>query len=71
MKNGELFLFQNPGIPGLEFEHIAVVCLEVWERRLILKALERSGGNVPDAARLLGIGRATLYRKIEQHKIER
>jgi transcriptional regulator of acetoin/glycerol metabolism len=28
--------------------------------------MDRTGGNVPDAANLLGIGRATLYRKLEQ-----
>jgi excisionase family DNA binding protein len=26
---------------------------------------------VPEAAKLLGIGRATLYRKIEQYRIAR
>lgn len=45
--------------------------IEHWERRLIAEALNRAGGNVPDSARLLGIGRATLYRKIEQYHIER
>jgi transcriptional regulator with GAF, ATPase, and Fis domain len=45
--------------------------IEHWERRLITEALTRSGDNVPEAARLLGIGRATLYRKIEQYHIER
>ena len=33
--------------------------------------LRRTDGNVPEAARLLAIGRATLYRKIEQYGIER
>jgi len=45
--------------------------LEDWERRLVTEALKRSGGNVPEAARLLGIGRATLYRKIEQYGVAR
>jgi Nif-specific regulatory protein len=45
--------------------------IEYWERKLIAEALSRSGNNVPDAAKLLGIGRATLYRKIEQYHIER
>jgi Nif-specific regulatory protein len=45
--------------------------LEVWEKRLIKEALGRAGGNVPDAAGLLGIGRATLYRKIDEYRIER
>jgi Nif-specific regulatory protein len=42
-----------------------------WEKRLITEALNRTGDNVPEAAKLLGIGRATLYRKIEQYHIER
>jgi Nif-specific regulatory protein len=45
--------------------------LESWERRLIREALKRTDGNVPEAAKLLGIGRATLYRKIEQYAIQR
>jgi len=34
------------------------------ERRTIERAVARSGGNITEAARLLGIGRATLYRKL-------
>ncbi len=45
--------------------------IEDWEQRLIVEALKRSGGNVPEAAKLLGIGRATLYRKIEHYDIRR
>jgi Nif-specific regulatory protein len=45
--------------------------LDEWEQRLITEALTRAGDNVPEAARLLGIGRATLYRKIEQYRIDR
>lgn len=45
--------------------------IEDWERKIIAEALKRSGGNVPEAAKLLGIGRATLYRKIELYNIER
>jgi two-component system, NtrC family, response regulator HydG len=45
--------------------------LDYWERRLIGEALKRTNGNVPEAAKLLGIGRATLYRKIEEYGISR
>jgi len=45
--------------------------IDEWEKRLITEALNRTADNVPDAAKLLGIGRATLYRKIEQYHIER
>jgi two-component system NtrC family response regulator len=41
--------------------------LEVLERELILKALERAGGNKSQAARLLGLTRRTLYSRMEKH----
>ena len=41
--------------------------LEVLERELILKALERAGGNKSQAARLLGLTRRTLYSRMERH----
>lgn len=34
------------------------------ERRYILKALKKAGGNRAEAAKLLGIGRSTLFRKL-------
>jgi Nif-specific regulatory protein len=45
--------------------------IDHWEQKLIIEALTRTSDNVPEAAKLLGIGRATLYRKIEQYRIER
>ena len=39
--------------------------IEQWEQRLIQEALRRTKANIPEAADLLGISRATLYRKIE------
>ena len=45
--------------------------INYWEKKLIGEALKRSGGSVPEAAKLLGIGRATLYRKIDEYEIER
>ncbi len=41
------------------------------ERRLILAALERTSGSVPDAAKRLGLSTATLYRKIKKYGIAR
>jgi two-component system response regulator AtoC len=37
------------------------------ERRMIVRALERAGGNRSEAARQLGIGRPLLYAKMEQY----
>ncbi len=45
--------------------------IDFWERKLISEALQRTRGNVPEAAKLLGIGRATLYRKLEEYGITR
>ena len=39
------------------------------ERRLIAAALQQSHGNKNEAARLLGIDRQRLYRKIEKYRL--
>ncbi|HZP43629.1 MAG TPA: sigma-54 dependent transcriptional regulator, partial [Candidatus Binatia bacterium] len=46
-----------------------LVTLEEGERRLVAAALKKSGGNKNEAARLLGIDRQRLYRKIEKYGI--
>jgi two-component system response regulator HydG len=44
-----------------------LVPLEEVERRYILRVLEASGGNKRLAARVLGLDRKTLYRKLERY----
>ena len=51
-----------------EFETLRI---DHWERKLIIDALKRTSDNVPKAAELLGISRATLYRKIEDYGVVR
>ncbi len=41
--------------------------IDEWERKLIIEAMKRTGDNIPEAVKLLGIGRATLYRKLEEY----
>jgi len=41
------------------------------ERRAILSTLRQTGGDKQAAARMLGIGKTTLYRKLKQYQIER
>jgi DNA-binding NtrC family response regulator len=45
-----------------------VVPLEALERRAILRALRETAGDKLAAARLLGIGKTTLYRKLKQYE---
>ena len=52
-------------------EQLDSLRIDHWERRLIGEALKRTGGSVPEAAKLVGLGRATIYRKIEEYGIER
>ena len=40
------------------------------EKAIILATLDRTGGNKTAAARILGIGLRTLYRKLEQYEAE-
>ncbi len=41
------------------------------EKEEIINALKKTGGNKAKAARLLGIGRRTIYRKIDDYQIEK
>jgi DNA-binding NtrC family response regulator len=47
----------------------AAMNLNQLERSMILRALEKAGGNKSQAARLLGITRRALYSKMETHGI--
>ena len=73
MAEGDVILPEDLGIraadkPGLGNRTLR---LDHWERELIKEALERTESNVPNAAKLLGTSRATLYRKIEEYGIKR
>jgi two-component system response regulator HydG len=45
-----------------------LVPLEALERRAIFRALRETAGDKLAAARLLGIGKTTLYRKLKQYE---
>ena len=47
-----------------------LLSLEEMERRYILHALQCVGGNRTHAARILGLNRKTLYRKLQQYGVE-
>jgi len=47
-----------------------ILPLEELERRAILRTLRETGGDKLSAARMLGIGKTTLYRKLKQYHLE-
>ena len=59
------------GLRDSSLSTLETLRIDQWERRLIRKALQRTDGNVPQAAKLLGISRATAYRKISEYGIDR
>ena len=50
-------------------EQSQIESLETVERAHVLRVLESCLGNLSEAARLLGIGRTTLYRKLERYGV--
>jgi two-component system, NtrC family, response regulator HydG len=72
MCEGNVILADDLGLrDATSGEQLESLRIDYWERKLIQQALKRTGGNIPEAARLLGLGRATLYRKVEEYGIER
>jgi len=51
----------------LEWQELS---LRDMERRMIEETLKKTDGNISNTAKLLGIGRNTLYSKIKEHSIE-
>ena len=58
------------GIRDITDASPATLRLDVWEPYLIRQAIDRAGGSANEAAKLLGIGRSTLYRKKNDYGIE-
>jgi DNA-binding NtrC family response regulator len=57
--------YASPERPAAEENEL--VPLEIMEKRAIFRALAETGGDKLAAARLLGIGKTTLYRKLKQY----
>lgn len=55
---------QQQGGARLDDDNQPIVTLRELERRAIERALRQTNGSVAQAAKLLGIGRATLYRRL-------
>ena len=59
------------GLRDAGVSRLETLRIDEWEKRLIRMALDRCKGSVPEAAKLLGVSRATAYRKITEYEIER
>jgi len=55
--------------PGAAASGPRPMTLEAAEREACIRALEKTGGNVARAARILGVAKATLYAKIRRYGI--
>ena len=71
MAEGNEIGLDDLGIRDTSDGELETLRIDFWERKLIGDALKRTSNSVPKAAELLGISRATLYRKIDDYKIER
>jgi DNA-binding NtrC family response regulator len=60
----DLALARHPGDGPPSLEQLT---LEEVERLLVQKALRRTGGNVSDAAKALGLSRSAMYRRMERY----
>jgi len=54
----------EPAEPTSDADHSLAIRDEAGEKRRIVEALKRCGGNRTEAAKLLRINRTTLYRKM-------
>jgi DNA-binding NtrC family response regulator len=72
LRLSDLRLQPTPGASGSSAELPALdLSLEAYERCALERALAEAGGDATRAARLLGVGRSTLYRKLARHGIAR
>ena len=57
-------------VTGKHFEQLAGISLEEAEKQLIANTLKMLSGNREQAAKILGIGERTLYRKIKEYDLK-
>ncbi|MCW5892490.1 MAG: sigma-54-dependent Fis family transcriptional regulator [bacterium] len=62
-------IFETRATPNGDAPALPELSLEAAEREQILRALQASGGKRIEAARLLGLSRRTLYRKLDRYGI--
>jgi two-component system response regulator AtoC len=66
---GTIRAAQDPSGAGPDAAALSTTALADLERMTILRVFEQAGGDKALAGRMLGISRATLYRKLKQYNI--
>ena len=61
-------IYTLPDKPAQRLDHSIDDSLAAYERAALQNALAKSGGNRKKAAEILGIGEATLYRKMRKYQ---
>ena len=60
---------EAPPPPDRDRDEDETLNLEALEKQAIEKAMERGKGNVTEVGRILGVSRATLYRKLQKYRL--
>jgi DNA-binding NtrC family response regulator len=65
------FLLRAPGAEKTAWNVPSNITLEEAERQIIVATVQRTNGNIKEAATLLGIDRSTLYDKLKKYNVQR
>ena len=68
LENGENILSAYKGNPQPISPTLSGTKFNEIEKNALIEALDRANGNIPLAAKALGISRATFYRKIKKYR---
>jgi hypothetical protein len=68
MEGAKILHFPQPGVASDDDKKVRTI--NELESAAIENAIQEFGGNLTEAAKALGIGRATLYRKVKQYSID-
>ena len=75
--HGKVVEQANPALPGESKKTIETMIAEEellsmaeYEKQIIIRAVEKAGGNLTDAARRIGISRSSMYNKAKKYGLQ-
>lgn len=60
----------KPGISKSKEKNSEVLPMVEYEKRILRHAIDAAGGNLTEAAKLLGISRASIYNKVKKYELQ-